>query len=189
MFLNEIMKIAPSNWTWDINNPEIYTLNTENISMTDMHLIPNLVKIEKICRIENPFMYGQFQIKIKEYEARGPAKILQLYHCTGESKIESIATTNLDYRLVKRSKFGRGVSFSPSVVYANKQANFYSATCKRAMLICDVLVDTVENGSRSTLLPEYGDTTVDPWRNVYVKYFDNEFYPKAVVYYTISSRN
>lgn len=44
-------------------------------------------------------------------------------HATGAWKVASILKGNLDWRLVRRSKYGHGVSFSHSASYANKYCN------------------------------------------------------------------
>lgn len=85
--------------------------------------------------------------------------------------------------MVSRAKFGKGVSFSPSAVYANKQCARSNGN-DRAMIISKVLVHSKHNGNYFTELPNSGyDTTGDTYQNVYVKYFDDEFYPEYVAYY------
>lgn len=106
------------------------------------------------------------------------------FHATGEHKVDSIVTNNLDWRMVYRGKFGQGVSFSPCPIYANSQC---SRTCgeERAMLICKVLLHKSQSGCGSVWIPDEGyDTTTDTDENVYVKYYDDEFYPTHAVYYT-----
>lgn len=84
--------------------------------------------------------------------------------------------------MVCRAKFGKGVSFSPSAKYANDQCS-RSNGWNRAFIVCQVLVHEKEFGSYSTTLPKNSDTTIDTKGNVYVKYYDDEFYPKYVAYY------
>jgi hypothetical protein len=109
---------------------------------------------------------------------------MELFHATDVSNIPSITTDNLDWRRSVRVKFGRGVSFSPEASYANKhcQPN-YSAL--QAMIIAQVLVRTSCGGYYGMILPNSSaDTSTGNCGSVYVKYCDNEFYPKYVAYYT-----
>lgn len=137
---------------------------------------------EKIVRIKNPFLYIQFCLQ-KEMYIKDGGRVIELFHDTAQCNIASIASSNLNYRLVRRSKFGQGVSFSPCPTYANKHSS-HSNGNNRAMTIADVLVHRLQEGS-NTKIPNIGyDTTTGNNRKVYVKYFDNEFYPKYAVYYT-----
>lgn len=86
--------------------------------------------------------------------------------------------------MVNRCKFGKGVSFSPCAVYANKECSRDNGD-NRAVLICKVLYRASQLGSYDTTLPLSSyDTTKDARDNVYVKYYDDEFYPEYVAYYT-----
>lgn len=146
------------------------------------------LETEKIVRVKNPNLYLQYSLH-KEMCLKDGGRVVELFHDTAQSNVTSIAATNLNYRFVSRSKFGYGVSFSPSPSYANK----YSAKengSKRAMIIADVLVRRCYRGSSEVVVPKNGyDTTTGNGTNVYVKYFDNEFYPKCVVYYKSRSIN
>lgn len=140
--------------------------------------------VTSIVKIENPYLYMQFELKKQEYETGGPVKILELFHDTAQDKVNSIAETNLDYRLAKRVKYGKGVSFSPFPDYANQESSRYNGT-HRAMIVADVLIQKEERVCDSKQLPRKGyDTTVGNCGNVYVKYYDDEFYPKYAIYYT-----
>lgn len=138
---------------------------------------------KKIVKIKNPFLYMQYYLH-KEMYIKNGGKVLELFHDTAESKVESIAANNLDYRRVCRYKFGKGVSFSPCPSYANMNSSRENGI-HRAMIIADVLVHNHEDGYYGCIMPNIGcDTTTGRNKNVYVKYFDNEFYPKYAVYYT-----
>lgn len=139
--------------------------------------------IERIVRVENPYLYGQFLLKKEEYETRGYCSIKQLYHDTASFKVDSILSTNLDWRLANRVKYGRGVSFSPSPAYANKESSRSNGTA-RAMIVADVLVQNAQLVATTVNLPDTNyDTTIGNCSQVYVKYYDDEFYPKYVIYY------
>jgi hypothetical protein len=106
-----------------------------------------------------------------------------LFHATGQSNIESITKNNLDWRRSIRTKFGCGVSFSPSATYANTWCN-RDIGPNRALIVARVLVGSSHEGDYGTKLPLPGyDTTVGNRGQVYVKYYDHEFYPEYVVYY------
>lgn len=139
-----------------------------------------------IYRIENPMLYAQFLLKKKQYELtlKKSNVVYELFHCTHEDFLDSIADSNFDYRQISRGKFGNGVCFSPDPDYAHKVAG--NTGC---MIVADVLI-----GHTSVVdwpyWPEYDlpshptDTTQNKNCTVYVKYQDNEFYPKyAVTYY------
>ena len=139
--------------------------------------------ISKVVQVYNPYLYSHFLIKKAEYETRGHVVTRELYHDTGEDKVDSILTTNLDWRRVVRAKFGKGVSFSPDPAYANRQSSHSNGT-NRAMIVADVLIGKKIDGNPCQKLPPDGfDTTCGNNNSVYVKYYDNEFYPKYVVYY------
>lgn len=110
-----------------------------------------------------------------------------LLHATSATKVPSILTNNLDWRMVSRNKFGQGVSFSHSSMYANKECSKYNGH-SRAIIIAKVLVHQSHRGSSMTRLPMSGyDTTTDHRGFVTVKYYDDEFYPEYVAYYTNNS--
>ncbi|KAF5273436.1 hypothetical protein FQA39_LY07453 [Lamprigera yunnana] len=109
--------------------------------------------------------------------------VKELYHDTGSGKVQSILNKNLDRRYAHRVKYGYAVSFSPNPKYANQESSRNNGT-SRAMIVADVLVHQSENVSSSVILPSQGyDTTIGNCGQVYVKYYDDEFYPKFVVYY------
>lgn len=139
--------------------------------------------VTKIERVENKHLYSQYLIKKEEYKARGCLTELKLYHDTAQDNIPSIVRTNLDYRRVHRAKYGTGVSFSPYPAYANKQSARSNGKL-RAMIVADVLIGNQEHVRYGSILPSNSyDTTVGGYNNVYVKYFDNEFYPKYIISY------
>lgn len=142
---------------------------------------------EKIVRIKNPSLYLSYSLYKEMYEKEG-GRVLELFHCTAQRNVESIAARNLDYRCVRqeRARYGQGVSFTPDSSYAHQHSTFCNGT-ERAMIIADVLVNRSHKVTSlySTVVPDIGyDTTHGNNQQVVVKYFDNEFYPKYVVYYT-----
>lgn len=106
-------------------------------------------------------------------------------HSTPTENVSSIIDDNLDYRLVARCKFGRGISFTPCPTYADREGCRYAHTNNRAMIIAKVLIGKSHQGCQTLRIPFSGyDTTTDNYNQVYVKYNDDEFYPQYIVYYT-----
>jgi hypothetical protein len=141
---------------------------------------------EKIVRVQNPYLWGCYLLKKAECIQRNGSSVTEnvLFHVTAQSNVDSITRNNFDWRRSVRTKFGCGVSFSPSVAYANTYCN-RSIGPDRALIVTRVLVGRYHGGSYSTVLPETSrfDTTVGNRDQVYVKYYDNEFYPEYVIYY------
>lgn len=77
-----------------------------------------------------------------------------------------------------------GVSFSPSMNYANRECN-RNCGDQRTFIVCDVLVRQICRGNEYMKVPTEGyDTSYDGRGSVYVKYYDDEFCPKYVINYT-----
>lgn len=189
MFVSKFNCYLPKEWT----DKTISSLTIKKLPATDPTYIKYFSstgdnfnnKIIEIFEIENPFLYYLYQIKKEEYRSRGCLQEKELYHCTSMSNMKLIAKNNFDRRFVNRAKFGLGVSFSPSPSYANKQANFRIGL-DRAMIVADVLVCNTCEGSKYLKLPKgQFDTTTGNSNNVFVKYYDNEFYPKYVAHYRV----
>ena len=140
---------------------------------------------EKIVRVQNPYLWGCYLLKKAECINRSGCSVTEkvLFHATGQSNIDSITKNNLDWRRSVRTKFGCGVSFSPSASYAETWCN-RGIGCYRALIVAKVLVGNSHGGGYGTELPRAGcDTTVGNRGQVYVKYYDHEFYPEYVIYY------
>jgi len=141
---------------------------------------------EKVVRVQNPYLWGCYLLKKAECTNRSDCSVTEnvLFHATGQSNIYSITKNNLDWRRSFRTKFGCGVSFSPSAKYANTWCN-RDIGSSRALIVAKVLVGSSHEGGYNTVLPREGyDTTIGNCGKVYVKYYDHEFYPEYVVYYS-----
>lgn len=144
--------------------------------------------VTKIYKLENPFLYARYLLKKEEYTTMGRRSpcVMELYHDTSEEKVHSIASWNLNWRLAKRVKFGKGVSFSPSPKYANSKSSRKNGA-HRVMIVADVLVNKeqyVQYEDAPLAIPNEGcDTVVGNRKNVYVKFEDDEFYPKVFIFY------
>nr|XP_023020250.1 poly [ADP-ribose] polymerase 12-like [Leptinotarsa decemlineata] len=146
--------------------------------------------VRKIERIENPFLYAQYQLSMLKKKWRyGSVKELTLFHGTKSTYIDSICKNNFDWRKMgchgfRYSKFGRGMSFSPSARYASD----YPRRCHenpRIMFVVKVLEGSRCLGVPDLVIPpEPHDTSAKSDGDVVVKYFDNEFYPEYIISYT-----
>lgn len=180
----------PADWTNMQYCDSDYELIEIPSYSTEYHTLKSKVdglfnlKTYRIVRVQNPYLYTQFLLKKEEYATYGNAVCVhELYHDTAEHKIPLIVRGNLNWRLANRVKYGKGVSFSPNPSYANKESSRQNGN-SRAMIIADVLVGRKQIVYSCQQLPCSGcDTTVGNCGQVYVKYYDNEFYPKFVVYY------
>ncbi|KAJ9577857.1 hypothetical protein L9F63_025282 [Diploptera punctata] len=148
------------------------------------------ISIEKIEKVYNPFLRGCYLLKKAEYESRKvPVRKMKLFHATAQRNVgNTIIKDNLDWRRVNRARFGPGVSFANTAEYANMECSANRGdrsgrTPFRALIRYDVLVGNVTTSCCHPLPPAGYDTTSGR-SSVYVKYYDNEFYPKYVVYYT-----
>ncbi|KAF5273469.1 hypothetical protein FQA39_LY07486 [Lamprigera yunnana] len=189
-----ISHYVPSEWqtsnVYNFNKPIEYDIPTHNslYEQLSRKVSGNFnLGVTRITRVENRHLYGLFLINKEEYESRGFTVVKELYHDTGRDKVQNILNKNLDRRYAHRVKYGRGVSFSPNPNYANQESSRHNGT-SRAMIVADVLVHQYETVYSTVDLPSQGcDTTIGNDGQVYVKYYDNEFYPKFVIYY--NSRN
>jgi hypothetical protein len=190
--LKSAKRLQPSTWNdmpaWTEAVLVELTKNSQEyisvISKVDFGLIA-LFGPEKVVRVQNPYLWGCYLLKKAECIERSSCSVTErvLYHATAQSNIDSITKNNLDWRRSVRTKFGRGVSFSPSANYANTWCN-RSVGSSRALIVARVLVGNRHDGDYGTELPRQGyDTTVGNREQVYVKYYDHEFYPDYVIYY------
>lgn len=143
--------------------------------------------IHDIYRIENPYLYLQYQIKkLHKIRRNGFVEEYVYYHTTDEKNVDSICTNNFNWRLhgmTKGHKHGHGVSFSPRMSFAN----LFSANSEiKVMFIVDVLETKSHLGKEYHIIPEDDcDTTKSGNGNVCVKFEDAEFLPKYVIFYEI----
>jgi len=158
-----------------------YMTVVQNINMTLRN------KIDAVERVQNPYLWGSYVLKKEEYInylGFGIVSEEKLFHATAKENAYSIVHNNFDWRRTKRTRYGHGVSFSPSAEYANTYCN-EKAGSSRALILARVLVKMATKGHYGTKLPPPPfDTTTGKNGKVVVKYADNEFYPEYVLYYT-----
>ncbi|XP_049812559.1 protein mono-ADP-ribosyltransferase PARP11-like [Schistocerca nitens] len=150
--------------------------------------------VEKIYRVQNPYLLGCYLLKKQEMESRyGYVAEEYLFHGTKEENKDKICRNNFDWRNHGRSAgntFGKGVSFTPISCYASHYSDKHSS--QRLMFVSKVLIAHETVGHKSMKIPPLFayrqclryDTTTKENRHVIVKYSDNEFYPAYIVYYT-----
>ncbi|XP_046996993.1 protein mono-ADP-ribosyltransferase PARP11-like [Schistocerca americana] len=150
--------------------------------------------VEKIYRVQNPYLLGCYSLKKEEIQSRyGSVTEEYLFHGTKEQNKDNICRNNFDWRKHGKSVgniFGQGVSFTPISCYASH----YSDSCntQRMMIVSKVLIAKETVGNKYMKIPPQFDymqclrydTATKENRHVIVKFSDNEFYPTYVIYYT-----
>ncbi|KAG7244446.1 hypothetical protein INR49_030098 [Caranx melampygus] len=141
-------------------------------------------KIHSIQRIQNPSLWGKFQMQKKMMKARNGGtnvKELQLFHGTDESLIDAICKENFDWRWSgehgtvygKGSYFARDASYSDRYARNKKSANYI-------MFVALVLVGEYCKGSEDIMLPPLkgNGKTVEQIQVRYDSCVDDESDPK-----------
>ncbi|XP_060838755.1 uncharacterized protein LOC132920399 isoform X2 [Rhopalosiphum padi] len=146
--------------------------------------------INIIHRVNAPQMYGMYLLRKEEMQLTPEyCREIILYHVTTKSRALESLISGLDWRRTRRSKFGRGVSFSDDADYANYYADNFPKEDKRVIIVCTVLVKKTHSVSgkpndKKLMIPlGTADTTVSTNGRVYVKYNDYDFYPMYLMYY------
>lgn len=182
----------PSSWSHMSPNEEVLLVKLPKNSAEYMMVVQNIDmtlrnKIDSVERVQNPYLWGSYLLKKEEYmnyPGFGVVNEEKLFHATAKENVYSIVQNNFDWRRTKRTRYGHGVSFSPSAEYANTYCN-QKVRSVRALILARVLVKMATKGHYGTKLPPPpNDTTTGKNGKVVVKYADNEFYPEYVVYYT-----
>ncbi|KAB0796351.1 hypothetical protein PPYR_10412 [Photinus pyralis] len=188
-----IERFIPSEWTYQSGALSCHLVELDEYTQMYANLKQKVSRafnlgVRKIARVENPYLWAQYLLRKEEYQTNGVVRELELFHDTSSHNVQSIVETNLDWRRAHRVKYGRGVSFSPSPAYANSESCRSNGT-DRALIVAKVLVQNSETVATSVKLPSKGyDTTVGNCGNVYVKFYDDEFYPNYIIYYTSRRR-
>ncbi|KAK5650570.1 hypothetical protein RI129_001599 [Pyrocoelia pectoralis] len=184
-----IRNFIPNHWSYDNQSLDDCFLVEIHEYESVYYTLKNKVSgnfnlgVERIMRVENAYLWSQYLLKKEEYLSAGNVNEFELFHDTSESNVDSIVRTNLDWRRASRVKYGHGVSFSPSAAYANRESS-RSNGVDRALILAKVLVQNPQTVASYVQLPMKGyDTTVGNCGNVYVKYYDDEFYPEYIIYY------
>ncbi|XP_027230317.2 protein mono-ADP-ribosyltransferase PARP12 [Penaeus vannamei] len=149
--------------------------------------------IQKIQRIQNPYLWRAFQNKIREmttvYGDISKVNVRQIFHGTGYNVVASICAENFDWRLHGTSAgqmHGRGTYFSPNAATSHGYCKA-DPSGVRYMFVAQVAVGTLTHGNASTVRPPINPATNAPFdstgdgTNVIVKYDKQEYYPEYVL--------
>lgn len=178
----------PEKWSYQYDETEEIEMDSGTSQYSTIKILMSSTLLRnglRVCRLQNPYLYHRYMLRKAEYVARGiPVQELTLFHATASHKVDSIITNNLDWRLVRRDKYGTGVSFARTTAYANKECSKYNGS-SRAMLVATVLVGNKYPGHQSLKIPPTKYDTTTGNTNVIVKFYDDEFYPEYVAYYNL----
>lgn len=164
---------------------QISTSFADNICDTIRSRMPEIY-ITRVEAVHNKFINAAYQLRKAQYELTVgfSCPTETLYHATAEENVTPILKDNLDWRRVKRSRFGCGVSFSSCPSYANKFCNERNGVV-RAFVLCEVL--TGKELRVSCNYSQYPRKNIDTYKSksnmVVVKFEDDAFNPKCVIYY------
>ncbi|XP_018017317.1 protein mono-ADP-ribosyltransferase PARP12-like isoform X2 [Hyalella azteca] len=154
------------------------------------------ISIHKIFRIQNSFLWDDYQLKKKKmvHLFKGDVQRLKeqyMFHGTKASVLDKIYEGNLDWRLYGTNVgcvYGRGTYFSNQA----RVSHGYASGSPKVILLAMVLVGDACVGNKSMDYPPknpatnmHYDTTVNSTSNptIFVKYNDDEYYPAYAVYY------
>ncbi|RZC37644.1 PARP domain containing protein [Asbolus verrucosus] len=176
-----------SNWSGGDYSPcKLITLDRDSSEFRTVQSIFSLssrgLSINRIDRVENPFLLGQFLMK-KDKMNRQNISVSEesLFHGTMKSNVDGICRFNFDWRRNGQSrghKFGQGVSFTPEVSYAKHYTSGHNI-----FFLVKVLVGRSTFGNTFTTIPPTSyDTTRNTKNTVFVKYEDDDFYPQYVIH-------
>jgi hypothetical protein len=157
-------------------------------------------KVNKLERIQNPYLLGCYLLKKKEMECHlgSYVKEERVFHGTKQSNVDSICENNFDWRRhggMTGNRYGKGVSFSPISYYASHYSDKHSTV--KVMFVARVLISNITEGHGDMTIPplmyhSYDhnntlryDTTQKENGHVIVKFCDNEYYPEYLIYYTV----
>ncbi|XP_017769840.1 PREDICTED: poly [ADP-ribose] polymerase 12-like [Nicrophorus vespilloides] len=139
------------------------------------------LELHRVYKVNNPYLKMLYELKKKEQlRTMKNTRELNLYHGTARKNVDSICEKNFDYRLCKRGRFGKGVSFSKQITYS-------LSYCKqkddlKCIILCKVLFSKANVGDGNTIYPDYNcDTTIRDNGAVTVKYDDDVFYPEYII--------
>ncbi|XP_023312204.1 poly [ADP-ribose] polymerase 11-like [Anoplophora glabripennis] len=170
---------------YEVNNVLTYiNLHKDNAQFKDIKKLfaKSNMFVKSVKKVHNPYLQKAFELKRNmQYGNKQPRR---LFHGTKEKYVDNICTYNFDWRLggtEKGHRHGKGVNFSQSAHFATF---FCDKKRRRVIILADVLIDEVRPGNINTLVPPRGsDTTSGKNGMIFVKFYDNEFYPKYVIHF------
>ncbi|KAJ9582839.1 hypothetical protein L9F63_022798 [Diploptera punctata] len=156
--------------------------------------------VNKIERVQNPFLLGCYILKKLEMENMYGARNVEekiLFRGAFARFIDKNCENNFNWRNVavsKRNIYGEGFILSPISYFANKYAD--KETRNKVMFVVRVLVSKVTEAIENMEIPPLlnnrkfsdvlrFDTTKRRDDRVIVKFADNEFYLDYIIHYTV----
>ncbi|XP_074636892.1 protein mono-ADP-ribosyltransferase PARP12-like isoform X1 [Acropora palmata] len=156
------------------------------------------VKILKIERVQNPFMWEKYQRKKENMLASKKTFINEkrLFHGTSPSAVEAICKQNFDWRLHGKNatKYGEGSYFALNSWYSDAYAT-QDDNSSKFMFVAKVLVGSYTVGQSSYRRPpqkdprnptsDLYDSCVDDTSspNIFVLFDTDQFYPEYIIEY------
>lgn len=166
-----------------VNNVLTYLrLHRNNAEFMDIKILfaNSNLRVVSVRKVNNPYLKKAFELKRHlHYDNLQPQR---LFHGTKFKYVDNICTYNFDWRLggcEKGHRYGKGVNFSTSAYFATC---FCDKSKRKVMIMADVLIDEVKPGNINMVVPPRGsDTTTGKDGTIFVKFYDNEFYPRYVI--------
>lgn len=195
-------KNLPSHW--EVMNPEdrlrIVDLPpwcTEYEQVLELlHTSLQDVKVLKVERVQNPFLWRALQNKIEElslwYGDTEKVDVRTLFHGTDVDVIKHICTENFDWRLHGSrfgQKYGHGAYFATDAAKALEYCT-YDPLNQRYLLVAQAVVGTIVQGDYSMHCPPQNPVTGIPYNStvddefeptIIVKYDKQEYYPQYII--------
>lgn len=154
------------------------------------------VKVLKVERVQNPFIWRAMQNKIEElsvwYGDVDKVDIRTLFHGTDVEVIKHICTENFDWRLHGSrfgQKYGHGAYFATEADKALEYCT-YDLLNQRYLLVAQVVVGTAVQGDSTMHCPPQNPATSIPYNStvddefdptIIVKYDKQEYYPQYII--------
>lgn len=194
-FLREAMSMnrITANWS-GITTKKLFNLVDVPFWSEEVQPIVQLFKlcnnvhfVNRIQRVENPFLLAAFLLRKKKMEANNASMVREemLFHGTKVQNVEGICKHNFDWRRFGENRghpYGKGVSFSPSASFACHYSDKESE--QKFVIVARVLIGETHEGVCKDICPSQFDTSLLNGGKVIVKYDDNEFYPEYVITYS-----
>ncbi|KAJ9582838.1 hypothetical protein L9F63_022797 [Diploptera punctata] len=156
--------------------------------------------VDKIERVQNPFLLGCYLLKKLEMENMYGARNVEekiLFRGAFAKFIDKNCENNFNWRIYavsKHNKYGEGFTLSHISYIANFSAD--KEATNKAMFLVRVLVSKVTDASENMEIPPLlndrklsnvlrFDTTKRRDGKMIVKFADNEFYPDYIIHYTV----
>ncbi|XP_053645398.1 protein mono-ADP-ribosyltransferase PARP12 isoform X2 [Cherax quadricarinatus] len=156
-------------------------------------MLPN-ANIQKIERLQNPYLWRLFQYKkafLSQRYDENQLNVQKLFHGTDSAKIDTVCKENIDWRqgITVEQNFGKGTYFSNSAAIARRHSTI-NESGHYVLILAEVIIGSVIKGSPTLTRPPanisnntFYDTTVDDVDapTIFVKYDKEEYYPEYII--------